>query len=290
MRRNNKLDFSANYKRNKGKRVRSFILAFILFVIVLGTASVLMFMKSINFDLSNLLSAAQTTTGADETTETTEPALLSGQRRLLVSFEDSDGKLNYAFAVVVSFDERLMTVYSAPVSATGEYNGVAAALSEQYKKYGPKGLKEAAEQAFGIKFDRYICANEAALKSFLGMFDDITVEIPEALDGRTSDGLILDKGAQSLPAEMFVKYLNYCSSEQKARSFASLLRTVFSEENADRLQKYFSFIANNSKTDITIVDFSADKSMLEAFSEEGGKIYVGSDVGKTDEVVYEEGS
>ena len=287
MRRNNRLDFSSDYKRNSQKRARSFILAFAVFVVVLGTASVIMFMKSINFDFNNLVSASKPDVSETETT-TEEPAVLKGKRNILVSFENSNGDLNSAFAVVVSFDERLMTVYYIDVNVSGSYNSVMAPLYEQYQKYGPVGLKAASQQAFGITFDRYICANEAALKSFLGMFEDITVEVPEALDGSKSDGLILDSGAQSLPSEMFVKYLNYCKPEEKARTFASLLRTVFTEDNADRLEKNFAFIANNSNTDITIIDFSADRSMLESFSKEGGKVYVGKDVYQTDEVFYEE--
>lgn len=289
MRRNNKLDFSQSYKKNNNKRFRSFIIAFAAFVVVLGSASVLMFMKSINFDLKNIVSDAQTTVEEETQTTLPEKVTLTGKRTILVSFENTNGDLSSAFAVLMSFDDGIMTVYSIPTDTSGSVNNIMAPLYEQYKKYGATGLRDAAAQATGLTFDRYICASEASLKSFLTKLDDITVEVPEALDGSASDGLILDAGAQSLPAEMFVKYLNYCKGQEKARTFASLLRAAFSDANSDRLQTLFSFIANNSKTDITIIDFSADKDMLEAFSKENGKVYVGKDVFNTDEVVYEEG-
>ena len=48
------LDFSSE-KQAKQKKMRSFIIAFSSFVIILGTISVFIFMKSVDFNLNNLV-------------------------------------------------------------------------------------------------------------------------------------------------------------------------------------------------------------------------------------------
>ena len=54
MRKKKELRFTSE-KQEKTKRFRAFIVAFVAFVLVFGSVSTLIFMKSLNFDLQNLL-------------------------------------------------------------------------------------------------------------------------------------------------------------------------------------------------------------------------------------------
>ena len=53
MRRKNKLNFSSE-RQTKAKRTRAFVLSFVAFILVFGSVSLLVFMKSLDFDLQNL--------------------------------------------------------------------------------------------------------------------------------------------------------------------------------------------------------------------------------------------
>ena len=85
------LDFSSE-KQAKQKKMRSFIIAFSSFVIILGTISVFIFMKSVDFNLNNLV---QSTTVSDESTSdlTTASYALSGRVGILLVFTDDSGEL-----------------------------------------------------------------------------------------------------------------------------------------------------------------------------------------------------
>ena len=51
---NRKLDFSSQDKKDS-KRFKSFVISFAAFVLILGGISLLMFMKSIEFDFGNIV-------------------------------------------------------------------------------------------------------------------------------------------------------------------------------------------------------------------------------------------
>ena len=96
------LDFSSE-KQAKQKKMRSFIIAFSSFVIILGTISVFIFMKSVDFNLNNLV---QSTTVSDESTSdlTTASYALSGRVGILLAFTDDSGELISVSALDCNMD------------------------------------------------------------------------------------------------------------------------------------------------------------------------------------------
>ncbi|MBE6827605.1 MAG: hypothetical protein E7514_03195 [Ruminococcaceae bacterium] len=279
MRKSKRIDFS-NRNIKKAKRVRTFIIAFAAFVIVLGSVSLLIFMKDLNFDLKNLVSKKETTTVAEETTTAVEPVELEGTTKLITAIANAEGKLTSVYAVITDFEKKEIKVYSIPVSTVGSYDTISGTLVEIYDKYGILGLKRAAEGVYGVSFNRYIASSEPIFRGLLAKLDDVTVELDEPLDGSTSDGLVLDKGRQSLTPEMYVKYLNLCPESKKAETFAALLQVIISENNSDNLSNQFTFIANNTQTDITIIDYSNEEKKIKGFISSEGKIIPEADTDK----------
>lgn len=267
MRKANKLDFSNEQRRNS-KRFKNFIIAFAAFVIVLGAVSALMFMKSLDFDLHNLISSAETTT--EEASETTtEPIKLEGGSKVLFVCENSEKSISFAFIIDTRFDEMKMTVYTVPLGLTVNLGNVSGNLNGHYTQYGVTGVQKAIEEATGITIDRYIKTNESQLRSFLSKLEDVTLTVPHEVN---SNGLILNTGEQSLSAEMFLKYLNYCDDTQKSYAFSQFLKVLFGEKHLNTLERLFSYIANNSQTDITIVDYTNDTDKISVFVQSQGEI------------------
>lgn len=259
MRKSKELSFIDDRKKNT-KRVKSFIIAFCAFVVVLGAVSLLMFMKHLNFDLSNLLSSAETTT--EEVSETTtEPLKLEGNSNILIMCENTSGELDFAFLVNTDYPSRTMTVRTVD---TGKINGI-------NKNSGAAAARDEVASATGVTVDRYIKFNTSRFRSFLNKFEDITVNVENDIDD-AQNGLILNKGAQALSAELFIKYLDYCQGEKKADAFAQFLKVVLSPKHTGSHEALFSYIANNSQTDLSIVDFKSHQEKLAAFSDAEGKI------------------
>lgn len=259
MRKSKKLSFTDERKKNS-KRIRSFIIAFCAFVVVLGAVSLIMFMKHLNFDLSNLLSSAETTTAEAQQT-TTEPVALEGGSDILLICENSVGQLDFVLLVSTDFETRHMTV--SPIDADS--------MSSVNSDSGVLAVRDAAALSTGTEIDRYIKFSTSHFRSFLNKFEDVTVNVENDIDD-SANGLILDKGEQSLSAELFIKYMNYSDSYHKADAFAQLLKIVFSPKHVNAQESLFSYIANNSQTDLSIVDYKEHQERLEEFSRSGGVI------------------
>ncbi|MBS7388740.1 MAG: hypothetical protein KIG33_00200, partial [Oscillospiraceae bacterium] len=75
MNKNRKLDFSSKDKKDS-KRFKSFVISFAAFVVILGGISLLMFMKSIDFDFGNLVSSSDDFTTEPQTESTTSPVVM----------------------------------------------------------------------------------------------------------------------------------------------------------------------------------------------------------------------
>ena len=267
MRKANKLDFSNEQRRNS-KRMKSFIIAFVAFVVVLGSVSLIMFMKALDFDLHNLISSAETTT--EEVSETTtEPVKIEGGSKVLFVCENSEKSVSFAFVIETVYENMKMTVYTVPLGLTANIGNVSGNINGHYTQYGAVGVQKAVEAATGIKIDRYIKVDEAHLRSFLSKLEDITVIVPQAVN---SNGLVLNEGEQSLSAELFVKYLNYCDDTQKSYAFSQFLKVLFGEKHLNTLEKLFSYVANNSQTDITIVDYKNEAEKINIFVQSQGEI------------------
>lgn len=263
MRKSKQLSFEGRGRKNS-KKIKSFIIAFSAFVVLLGSASLLLFMKHLNYDFSNLLSSAQTTT-EEYSENTTEAPALEGIANVLAVCENTQKELEFVCIVTADYAAREISVCPVRTDMRVAYDGSEAAVSEIYSRAGAVGLRDAVSQSLGIGTGRYLKFNVSQLRSFLNKFEDIEVEVPEDIDD-SSNGLILNKGKNALSSELFIKYIHYADPFYKADAFAQLISTVLSERHAAKLETLFSYIANNSQTDITIVDYKAHEERLLALA------------------------
>lgn len=263
-----RLDFSSEEKKNS-KRMRYFIISFAAFIVVLGSISLLMFMKSLNFDLDNLKSSAGESTTETTSEQTSEAVEMVGRSNILFICAGSDNTLSFSFLIKSDMPEAQIKVYGISGDTVSAAGGASMPLSEHYKKFGAAGFRDAVKSAYGVNIDRYVKVNDSQFKSFASKTGDVTVNIPAAV---SSGGLSLDAGEQSLSSDLLLKYLKYCSENEKNSAFCDFLSTAFGKDNLNSMDKLFSYLANNSETDISIVDYTNRKDELSAFISSNGSI------------------
>ncbi len=268
-----RLDFSSEEKKNS-KRMKYFIISFAAFIVVLGSISLLMFMKSLNFDLDNLKSPAGESTTEATSEQTSEAVEMVGRSNILLICADSDDVLSFSFLIKSDMPEAQIKVYGISGDTVSAAGGSSVTFAEHYKKFGAAGLREAVKSAYGVNIDRYVKVSDSQFKSFASKTGDVTVNISAAI---SSGGLSLDAGEQSLSSDLLLKYLKYCSQDEKNSAFCSFLTTVLGKDNINSMDKLFSYLANNSETDISIVDYTNRKDEISAFISSGGSIVPAGD-------------
>lgn len=270
MKNDNKLNYSQK-KANNPQKLKMFIISFAAFVVVLGTVSLLIFMKSLDFNIKNLVSSSDELTTEETTEESTQPISASGTSNIVVLCCNTEGELSFSFLVKTDYDNMKSDVVYIPTSISTMYDGNTSTITEHYKRSGADGFVKSFESYSGIAVDKYILVNETQFKTFVSKFKDITVTVPRKIDGAVADGLNLNKGKQNLTADLLLKYIKYIENKEKAKAFCNLLEVVFNKENEPKLDNLFAYLANNSQTNISIVDYTNQKNNIFAFIDVNGK-------------------
>lgn len=164
--------------------MRSFIIAFSSFVIILGTISVFIFMKSVDFNLNNLV---QSTTDSDESTSdlTTASYALSGRVGILLVFTDDSGELISVSALDCNMDIKCISVVQLPAETSVGSDS----LKAIYQKGGAAALEKPLTDISGLSFTKYIKMSQTQLKKVVSKIGDVTVRIPSDINYKGADFL-----------------------------------------------------------------------------------------------------
>lgn len=260
------LKFSSE-RRTKQRQLRAFILAFAAFVLVLGAVSLLLFLKSVDFDLGNLVERT-----TEKTPETGEPPvgelLLKGKANILFACGRDGGGLVFLADIYCDMDAPRIFVFSLDVDTP--YGG--GTLSDYYVKYGMEGLKAAVGELLGVRPDRYIRMSETGLRKFLDRLGDVPVKLSEPFSYRGEDfRLELDAGVQSLSPDMFCRYIKCCGSGRLGGAVTALTGALLQPKNIPSREMLFNLLVNNSSTDISVVDYTKYEDMLSAYVRGAGE-------------------
>lgn len=264
MRKKKELRFTSE-KQEKTKRFRAFIVAFVAFVLVFGSVSTLIFMKSLNFDLQNLLqSPDDADTTAETTTESVLPVVVRDSAVLLLCC-DTDNQLTLLAILRTDAEKNVLSVCAL------DTNTLAAPSSEAdfqtiFEKNGMAGLKNAVSSAYGIQIDRYIKLTESNFKKAISAVGDISMEISAPIAYRGEDfSLYLDAGVQTLTGDLFTKYLCYADVNGKSRATAALVEDTLQSMATNNREKQFNTLFNLSDTDFSIVDLTDTNGLVNVY-------------------------
>lgn len=247
------------------KSFKYFIFAFALFILILSIVSVVMFMKSIDFNIDNL--TGKTTTEPIENTENNavykKLSDLTGKSKILFICEN-DSKLDFACIVETDFSLGYMTVETFDDSALLEKDKT---LAQVYAEKSVEGVKLFVVQDGDMAIDKYIVCNRKQFKDILALFNDIQVNVERAVNYNSYDFILeLDAGKQVLSEDFLVKYLIVSDDGIRSQIFCDIINSVLAAEYAQNSQKLFTSFVNNCKTDISVIDYSEKIEDLVVYS------------------------
>ena len=264
MRKKSKLHFTSE-QHEKTKRFRAFIIAFAAFILVLGSVSTLIFMKSIDFDLHNLLNASENPETTTEQTTAAENMIAVRDAAVLLVCCDAQEQLTLLSIVRADAEQNRITVCAldtdAAVSAAGDMS-----FQTVFEKNGLAGLKNAVSAAYQVQIDRYVKLTETNLKKTVSAVGEVTLLIPETISYRSSDfGLYLDAGEQTLTGDLLVKYLRFTDTNGKSQATAALVKATLQSLSGKNCEKQFNTLFNLSDTNFSIVDITDSSGLVHVY-------------------------
>lgn len=253
---------------NKKSYLKYYIFAFSVFIVILAACSAFLLMRSLNFDLSNLVEKNDT----EPSTDASESRLysvagLSGKSSILFICTDKNNNLDYLFVVTTDFDNRQMAVKALDNDVTAQYNGELLSLAEIYERNFENGLKNAVNNATGITVSKYVKCNPSQIKNIFSLFDDISINVSDTVDYHSeSFNLELDKGKQTLSDDYIYKYLLISDDYKRGLIICDIINSVLVPKYSENSYNLFTAFVNSCKTDISVIDHSDSEQNLYAYS------------------------
>lgn len=272
-RRKSKLNF-ASERQTRAKRLRAFIISFAAFILVLGSVSILVFMKSLDFNLDNLIRSPEDSTeqSTDSTQTPTIAATPVNAVTLFVCY-GSDDELLQLSLVCTSMEDNEIMVAALDPSATVSVDGSTDTLQGWFQKTGINGLVKAVETNTQVHIDRFIKQSESNLKKVITKVGDITVDIPQPISYRGTDfSLFLESGQQKLTGDLFIKYLQYAGTAEQANAVCALVRQTLQTFTEENLATMFNYIFNLSESSFSVMDYADANGLVRVYLSMRGNI------------------
>lgn len=263
---------------NKVKKstIKYFVISFAVFILLLAGCSVILFMHSLDYDLSNLVeNSSTTTTESTQTDETITYSVnnLSGKADILFIVEEQDG-VDFLCVVATDFDNKSMKVKCIDGSENVSYNGKTLRISSIYSTDYERGIKKLLTDGYGIDVDKYVIFDKKQFKDVLNLFDGFTVDVKNDVDYKSQDfKLSLSSGIQELSPDMTYKYLQISDNETRESIICNIIRSVLVEKYVMNSEDLFTSFVNSCKTDISVIDYSNSVETLKTYCYADDKFY-----------------
>ncbi len=277
-------------QKSKSKKIRALVIAFICFALLLGSVSMLLLWRSLNYDFNNIFVKQDESTTSAPSTTSPEPVQYNGKYTFLVAVTSDDSKTTLFFnAIHVDLSEKVIRV----VPINGEIKDSKTGLScyDILLQNGIKSTVEFLNEYYDIKINKYVLLTETGYKSFFRTMGDLTLKVPEKVEYDTEDMFLeLSRGENTLTPDKTQKYMKYlCETKtgyERAKSNANIIVAAFQNyctmERFSSADGIFSVIINYCESDISIVDFTEAKDELEYLmpksSKEQMKVFVSDNI------------
>ncbi len=262
---NNKSIFS-NRKKLKSS-TKNFIIAFGIFILILGISSVVLFMYSLDFDLSNLVETTeQEETTSEYVSKTYSVESLTGKSNVMFVVLDEKEDLEFICCAMLDFDNKSFKIKQINGDSQINFGDRYKSVSGIYCDKGENGLKDLMLDYCNISVDKYAIFDKSGLKKFFLSFNGIVVNVPQNISYHSNEfNIEFEAGEQSISAEKTVNYLFAIDGELREKALCDVAISILNKDyvkNADRIFKKF---VNSSKTDISVIDFSDSLETLEVY-------------------------
>ena len=277
-------------KRGNRKRTRNLIIAFVCFIIALGSFSMIWFWRSLNYDFNNVFVQGDETTTAVVTTTEADSVHYDGTYTFLVAVTSDDGKASM-FMNVITVNLGDKTIRVVPIDGGLKDKITNRTYDNLLVTNGVKSVVEALNTQYGISINKYVVLTETGYKSFFRTMGDITLRISQDVEYDTPDMFLeLTRGENSLSPDKIYKYMKYLCETNKgydrAKANADIIVAAFNAyytpQRFNSADNTFSIIIDYCTTDISIVDFTGAKDELEYLlpqnSKEKLKVFVSDNI------------
>lgn len=274
MKKNNDLFSKPKKVKNKNPNFKYIVLSFSLFIVILSAFSAFLFMRSLDFDLGNIIDRTNTEAPSDAPTnddQTYSVSELSGKSVYLLMLTDDSSNADFGFIITADFDSKNMTVASfdanQKLSDGKTYRDI-------YDTEFISGLKSRLNADFDLSVDKYVICTASQFKRIIASLGGVTVNVAEDVNYKSSEfNVSLDKGTQKLSDEYAYKYLAIAEIQEKSRIMCDMLTSALTPENSEKSDDLFKIFVNNCKTDISVIDYSNSLEKLKIYSNAEDKFY-----------------
>lgn len=260
----------------KKSTIKYFVISFSVFILLLAGFSVVLFMRSLDYDISNLVENSSTTTTEltqGEETITYSVNNLSGKSNILFIIEEQDG-VDFLCVVSTDFDNKLMKVKCIDGGENVLYNGKTLRISSIYSTDYERGIKNFLLDDYGVNIDKYVIFDKKQFKEVLNLFDGFTIDVKNDVDYKSQDfKLSLSSGVQELSPDMTYKYLQISDNNTRESIICNVIRSVLVEIYINDSEDLFTSFVNSCKTDISVIDYSNSVETLKTYCYADDKFY-----------------
>lgn len=262
------LEFKTD-KEQAGRRKLTFGLFFGIGTVMLACVCLLLLLKEYDFDVDNIIGrVSETSETSGESTE--QMAKPEGKANfLLLCSDDAGEKVHHAAILSVDLGKVKMTVKTVDAKKKVTVNNLTGDLSKQLSHGGMTQVVAAVETLTETDISRYIRATDTSFKGLVKVFGGVPCTVDKKISYSVDGvGYIIEKGTQTLTADMSYKYMYYLSQQnenmpEKMSEFLSdMLSAFMTQSNFGRIDSIYKSLVNILDTDISAYDFANNKANL----------------------------
>lgn len=258
-------------EEKKSRKKNIIFICFIIFIVVLGTTSVLIFLKAYDYDLSRVFAKEPEQVQGEEVTK--KPVKMEGEATILLTgVSTNKDKLYFTALIKTNLDKMQVFVCCLPTDAVARVGDVSATLEENFKIGGAKQLVQAANQYTNVKIDRYVVVDEKNFKKATRYLGNYSLTLDEKItynDGSFSLNLV--KGKQTLTGDKLMDYILYQEKQggiyldAQARIICDMIDQMVCERNIEEGEEMFNQLINIVDSNISIVDYTKSIPYLQGY-------------------------
>lgn len=262
------LEFKTD-KEQAGRRKLTFGLFFGIGTVMLACVCLLLLLKEYDFDVDNIIGrVSETSETSGESTE--QMAKPEGKANfLLLCSDDAGEKVHHAAILSVDLGKVKMTVKTVDAKKKVTVNNLTGDLSKHLSHGGMTQVVAAVETLTETDISRYIRATDTSFKGLVKVFGGVPCTVDKKISYSVDGvGYIIEKGTQTLTADMSYKYMYYLSQQnenmpEKMSEFLSdMLSAFMTQSNFGRIDSIYKSLVNILDTDISAYDFANNKANL----------------------------
>lgn len=228
-------------------------------------------------DKENETTASETVTdaGFTENNESTDKA--EAFNVLLAFTKDGNEGLQHLSVLHADPVSSQIKIKFIPVSSKITVNNYDGTMKSHLKSGGITELLWAVGEYENISIPYYIYCDEENFSSIMKSLGDTEITLDKQINHNYNGiSFIIEKGTQSLTADMMLKYFVYlCDRESLSQTeviklFSVIGKKLLAFENPQNISDNFDKIINNINTNISAMDIANNLSLIISFPKNGG--------------------